>query len=201
MDILGVGPLEIIFILLIALIVLGPRDMAKTGRSMGRVMRKIVMSPYWKTITHTSQEIRNLPTRLIREAGLEEVEKDLARLNQETNQIQEALRQATILPPTRKSLDSSPSQLDNAVFTSPENPGTAGISPVDQPVSTSTTIKEDREDRPSIQSGDLLDWIQSPNTRQELSKQDPLEQVDLSEWISPVDPDQGAQRPIHFADE
>jgi Sec-independent protein translocase protein TatA len=36
MDFLGVGPLELLFILLIALIVLGPNDMVKTGRTLGK---------------------------------------------------------------------------------------------------------------------------------------------------------------------
>jgi sec-independent protein translocase protein TatB len=77
MDILGVGPLELIFILLLALIIMGPKDMAKSGRTIGRFLRKIVTSPSWHAVQKTSQEIRNLPNRLIREAGLEEMRDQL----------------------------------------------------------------------------------------------------------------------------
>jgi sec-independent protein translocase protein TatB len=77
MDILGVGPLELIFILLLALIIMGPKDMVKSGRTIGRFLRKIVTSPSWYAVQKTSQEIRNLPTRLIREAGLEEMKDQL----------------------------------------------------------------------------------------------------------------------------
>ena len=77
MDILGVGPLELVFILIIALIVLGPRDMAKAGRTIGRALRKIVTSPSWRAVQQTSREIRNLPNRLIREAGLEDMKNHL----------------------------------------------------------------------------------------------------------------------------
>lgn len=79
MEVLGVGPLEILFILIIALIVLGPNDMAKAGRTIGRTLRKIVMSPTWHAVQQTSRELRNLPTRLMRDAGLEEEVRDLRR--------------------------------------------------------------------------------------------------------------------------
>ena len=77
MDILGIGPLELFFIILIALIVLGPKDMVKAGRSIGRTMRKIVTSENWRTIQQASQEIKNIPTRLMREAGLDEAQREM----------------------------------------------------------------------------------------------------------------------------
>jgi sec-independent protein translocase protein TatB len=77
MDFLGIGPLELIFILLIALIVLGPKDMVKAGRSLGRALRKIVMSPTWQVVQKTSRDLRYLPNKLIREAGLEELKESL----------------------------------------------------------------------------------------------------------------------------
>jgi Sec-independent protein translocase protein TatA len=72
MDILGIGPLELLLILVIALIVLGPSDMVKAGRTIGKFLRQIVTSPTWRAVTQTSNEIRRLPNRLIREAGLNE---------------------------------------------------------------------------------------------------------------------------------
>lgn len=77
MEIFSIGPLELFFILLIALIVLGPKDMIKTGRTIGRFLNKLVRSSTWKTIQHTTQELRQLPTYLMREANLEEAIKDL----------------------------------------------------------------------------------------------------------------------------
>ena len=72
MEILGVGPLELFFILIIALIVLGPKDMVKAGRTIGQFMRKVVTSPTWRAVNQTSNELRRLPNRLMREAGIEE---------------------------------------------------------------------------------------------------------------------------------
>ncbi len=73
MDILGIGPLEFVFVLLIALIVLGPNDMVKAGRTLGRFLRKLVTSPGWQMVQQTSKDLRYLPNKLMREAGLEEL--------------------------------------------------------------------------------------------------------------------------------
>lgn len=77
MDILGIGPLELFFIILIALIVLGPKDMVKAGRTLGKFMRTVVTSPNWKMLQQASREIRGLPNRLMREAGMEEFQKGM----------------------------------------------------------------------------------------------------------------------------
>jgi sec-independent protein translocase protein TatB len=77
MDILGIGPLELFFIIVIALIVLGPKDMVKAGRTIGKNLKKVVSSENWRTIQQASNEIRTLPNRLMREAGLDEIQKDL----------------------------------------------------------------------------------------------------------------------------
>jgi Sec-independent protein translocase protein TatA len=87
MDILGVGPLELFFIIIIALIVLGPRDMIKAGHSLGRMLRKIITSPTWRTVQQTSRDFRNLPNRLIREAGLEEEMEDLKKIKGEVEKM------------------------------------------------------------------------------------------------------------------
>ncbi len=72
MEILGIGPLEFLFILLIIFLVMGPEDMQKTARTLGRWLRRLMTSETWRNLTHASQELRTLPNRLAREAGLEE---------------------------------------------------------------------------------------------------------------------------------
>jgi len=86
MDFLGLGPLELLFILLIALILLGPKDMIKTGRTIGKTLRRIVLSPTWRTVQQTSRDLRQLPHKLMREAELEELEKDLTPTQQQLEQ-------------------------------------------------------------------------------------------------------------------
>lgn len=73
MEILGIGLQEILFILVIALIVLGPKDMQKTGRALGRWLNRFIRSDTWKVFQRTSTELRNLPSNLMREANLEDL--------------------------------------------------------------------------------------------------------------------------------
>jgi Sec-independent protein translocase protein TatA len=103
MEIFGIGPLELFFILIIALIVLGPKDMVKAGRTLGRFMRQLITSDTWRTIQQASKELRALPTRMMREAGIEDLknqippaqtirkELGLDELTKDVNQVQEDL--------------------------------------------------------------------------------------------------------------
>ena len=71
MEILGVGMSELIFIVIIALIVLGPKDMQKAGKTIGKWLRNIVTSDGWKIFQQTSRELRTLPNKLMRDANEE----------------------------------------------------------------------------------------------------------------------------------
>src|SRR6188474_2420357 len=81
MEILGVGWQELIFIFIIALIVLGPKDMQKAGKTIGRWLNQFVNSDTWKVFQQTSSELRNLPRNLMKEANMEmqETERELRR--------------------------------------------------------------------------------------------------------------------------
>ena len=87
MDILGIGPLEIIFIIIIALIVFGPKDMVKAGKTIGRFLRQMVTSPTWSAVQQTSKEIRNLPNKLIREAGIDEDMEEIKNILPDKNEL------------------------------------------------------------------------------------------------------------------
>ena len=71
MEILGIGWQELIFIVVIAIIVLGPKDMQKAGRTIGRWLNQLIQSDSWKVFQRTSSELRNLPRNLMREANME----------------------------------------------------------------------------------------------------------------------------------
>ena len=87
MEILGVGPSELIFIVIIALIILGPKDMQKAGKTIGKFLRNIVTSDGWKMFQQTSRELRTLPNRLMREANDE--------INQIGNEIGKDINNST----------------------------------------------------------------------------------------------------------
>jgi sec-independent protein translocase protein TatB len=73
MEILGIGPLEALFILLIALIAVGPKDLGKAARSMGRLLNQLYKSEAWSSLSEASRNLRTLPNRMAREAALEEL--------------------------------------------------------------------------------------------------------------------------------
>lgn len=127
MEILGIGPSELLFIIIIALIVLGPKDMQKAGKTMGRWLNNLVRSDGWKAFQQTSKEIRNLPTKLMREANLEmaEAEREMRKALDTTtkppassvnpNMPRPQETENTIQPPTAKPIetDLQPNEKDS----------------------------------------------------------------------------------------
>jgi Sec-independent protein translocase protein TatA len=77
MEFLGIGPLELMFIVLLILLVFGPKDIARMARSIGQFLNRLYRSENYKIIQKTSDELRNLPNRLAREAQLEELQKEM----------------------------------------------------------------------------------------------------------------------------
>jgi sec-independent protein translocase protein TatB len=127
MEILGVGWQELIFIFLIALIVLGPRDMQKAGKTLGRWLNQLVRSDSWKALQQTSRELRKLPTTLMKEANLEELQ-----------EAERALRQGLDINPRRPA--SSSTDRRRAPSNEPEN--------TIRPPSVKPHSQENRENEP-----------------------------------------------------
>lgn len=74
MEIFGIGILEVIVVMLIALIILGPQDTIKAGRSFGRAVRRFFQSEEWRTLLQASREIRTIPEKLLEDTGLDSPE-------------------------------------------------------------------------------------------------------------------------------
>lgn len=78
MDFLGIGVPEVLMILVLALIIIGPKEMVKVSRTIGEFLRKVMTSDAWRAVQRASQEMRTLPNRLARESGLQDIQKELA---------------------------------------------------------------------------------------------------------------------------
>ncbi len=118
MEILGIGPLEFVAIILIALIVFGPKDLVKAGRTLGQFLNKVVNSQEWRSLQQVSREVRHLPTRLMREANFER---------------QELERQGLVMPEMEHTHDNQPADLPpNSLLPWTTPPGTP-IPPAPQP--------------------------------------------------------------------
>lgn len=84
MNLFGIGPLEFLFIIIIAIIVLGPKGLVEGARAVGKFIRKMVRSPLWREVVDASREIREFPGKIAREAGIEKDLDDLRRSTRET---------------------------------------------------------------------------------------------------------------------
>ena len=73
MELFGIGPMEFIFILIIILLVVGPKDIEKFARNFGKLLNRIYKSPGYNMVRQASDELRNLPARLAKEAQLDEL--------------------------------------------------------------------------------------------------------------------------------
>jgi Sec-independent protein translocase protein TatA len=89
MEFLGIGWLELFAIIIIILLVAGPKDIERGARGLGRLINRLNRSPSYQAIRRASTELRNLPQRLAREANLEE----LKALTQEVQQVKEEVQQ------------------------------------------------------------------------------------------------------------
>lgn len=129
MDFFGIGPLELFFVVLIALIVLGPRDMVKAGRTLGRILRNIVQSDTWRAVLAISRDMRSLPTRLMREANLED---EVKALQTETQQIRRQLDMSEVQKDIQRAQKELAQESSNALAdwtTPPEEDESPSIRP------------------------------------------------------------------------
>jgi Sec-independent protein translocase protein TatA len=114
MEILGVGPLEFVFVLILMLLLLGPKGMVKVVHDVGEFLRKLVQSPVWKSIINSSQEIREVQTQIIKESGLDQSLKDIRATTQSLNEVTNNL--------VRPALDQA--KIDPISMTIPKGPDT-----------------------------------------------------------------------------
>jgi Sec-independent protein translocase protein TatA len=132
MDIFGIGPLELLFIVIIILLVLGPKEMVSALRTIGKVLRSIVTSDWWSSTKQTIQDVRKLPYDLMREAGMEE---DMRALDE----IRSATKASTRPPTPRRSPGDEAANL--SAWTNPPPPAATEIESLDSSQATSQEIE------------------------------------------------------------
>jgi len=92
MDFLGIGITELVAILLIVFLVMGPQDLVKIGGTLGRALRNLRKSDTWRAVQDASRQLRELPETLAREAGIDEIKETQRELNQELKEQKTALQ-------------------------------------------------------------------------------------------------------------
>ena len=116
MKLFNFGGLEIIFIIVIMIIFLGPGQVATLAGNLGRFIRKITRSEFWVSIWQTSREIRNLPKTLVEETGLQEsldeIQQTQKELQSDVDQIKNDLDEETKLQ--KNEINKTVSELNQA---------------------------------------------------------------------------------------
>ena len=79
MKFFNVGALEFVFILLLALIILGPRKAVKTAGDVGRWIKDLFQSEFWQDLQRTTREIQDLPKKMMDEAEIQKTIEELDR--------------------------------------------------------------------------------------------------------------------------
>ena len=77
MDIFGIGVPEIVFILLLVVIIFGPKDLEKMARTIGSGLSRFLKSDTFRDL----RRIGELPTELVRKAGLDEFRASVNQVN------------------------------------------------------------------------------------------------------------------------
>lgn len=87
MQLFNVGALELVFILLLAFIVLGPKKAVKAAGEVGQWIKKLISSQFWQDLMTTSKEIQDLPKKVMEEAEIQKTIEDLDRSKREFDEI------------------------------------------------------------------------------------------------------------------
>lgn len=83
LNIFGIGPLELVGIMVLLLLLFGPKDLVRMARELGSLINRLTRSESYQTIQQASQEIRNLPQKILKETELDTVPKEIKSLQDE----------------------------------------------------------------------------------------------------------------------
>lgn len=93
MKIFNIGLPELLVVLIIMLIFLGPDGMQENARKTAAFLRKVFRSETWKTARGMYHEVKGFPDKLMKEAEIDELRESLRR---EANEIDTELNSIEI---------------------------------------------------------------------------------------------------------
>jgi len=94
MRIFNVGIREVILLLVLMLILFGPRQMQENARKLARGIRRFVRSDTWRTFLGVYDDVNSIRDEVIRESGIREVQDSLRGVNRQLNELDSDLRKA-----------------------------------------------------------------------------------------------------------
>ena len=99
MRVLNVGIREVSLLLVIMLILFGPKQMQENARNLARAIRKFVRSDTWRTFIGVVDDVNTIKDQVIRESGLQEVQDSLRGVTRSLDQIDADLHRENLAEP------------------------------------------------------------------------------------------------------
>ena len=92
MRIFNVGIREVILLLVIMLILFGPRQLQENARNLAKAIRRFVRSDTWRTFLGLVDDVNTIKDQVIRESGIKEVQDSLRGVNRQLGELDTELR-------------------------------------------------------------------------------------------------------------
>ena len=96
MRIFNVGIREVILLLVIMLILFGPRQMQENARKAAQTIRRFVRSDTWRTFIGLYDDVNAIKDQVVRESGIQEVRDSLRGVNRQLHDIDTDLRSTNL---------------------------------------------------------------------------------------------------------
>ena len=93
MRILNVGIREVILLLVIMLILFGPRQLRQNARKTAQMIRRFVSSDAWRSFLGIYDDVNNIKEEVIRESGIREVRDSLRGVGRQLSGVDRDLHQ------------------------------------------------------------------------------------------------------------
>lgn len=102
MSILGIGAPELLLILLLVVVILGPERAREAGTMVGRFLKRLISSQFWRDLAQAARFMQQLPQNLLRMAELEETGTQLRREVEDLRRgVEEIRKPVEALSPAR----------------------------------------------------------------------------------------------------
>ena len=96
MRIFNIGIREVLLLLVIMLILFGPKQMQENARKFAQTIRRIVRSDTWRTFLGMYDDVNAIKDEVIRESGIREVQDSLRGVNLDLINIDKDLRETDL---------------------------------------------------------------------------------------------------------
>lgn len=74
---LGIGPLELLFLLILVLVIFRPEDLIATGRKVGKFLNRVKKSDLWNSVQAARKKANEVGQSLVEESGIQDVRQEM----------------------------------------------------------------------------------------------------------------------------